>query len=183
MANLQDIADFDRENPYTPRTSKPALIPLQSNGNCANMVEFQQLCDQHSIKPEFTFTQVCEGGFTAKVSFATNIVEINEPRQGKKAAKEALCSLAIPRLPAVDKASRKRKSSETARSAEPEENWVGILLGKHVVILIFILLVLIAVTLQNIAKRIVSLCQNFNNLRPPILQYYLAVRYPCLEGH
>ena len=134
MANPQDIADFDRENPYDPLAKRPRLIPLSSSkGNTANTVKFQHLCDQHAYRPIFTFPEML-WGYTAKVEFGSHTVTVDDMYQSKKPAKEAVCKLAILHLPELDRKGTKRKSSDTAggtSEVDKSENWIGLLHGKR----------------------------------------------------
>lgn len=136
MANLQDIADFDRENPYNPKGPKPKLIPLPgSNWNAENIIKFAQLCDSHAIRPDFTFEEAWPGVFKAKVAFGSKALETSAIYPSKKQAKEAVCKLAMAELPVPDKkAGSKRKSSEMiggSPAVDKSENWADILNRKH----------------------------------------------------
>ena len=123
-SNLQDIADFDRENPYIPQP-KHKLFPIPGNANTGSATKFHNLCQSHGLKPDFTFTEVYPGGYTAKVVFGMEVAETIQPRIGKQPAKDAVCALAIQKLPSVRESTSKRKSFDT--DVASDENWIGIL--------------------------------------------------------
>ena len=135
MANLQNIADFDRENPYDP-LAKRKLVPLDgSKWNSDNIVKFHNLCQSHGFAPDYTYSQsdTTPYRFNAKVVFGLNTEQTSEWYSSKRQARDAVCKLAVERFPPIDqKAGTKRKSSGLAcasSSVDKSENWVGILVG------------------------------------------------------
>ncbi|KAK4543884.1 hypothetical protein LTR36_004658 [Oleoguttula mirabilis] len=125
--NLQDIGDFEKENPWSP---KPKLFQVKAtkiNPECA--IRFNNLCVNHLIVPNFTY-----GVSSATVSFGGEVVEAPGPFVNKKHAKEEVCRLALPVLQKMEDRlkSMKRKTSEAPASRIStvelnSENFVGIL--------------------------------------------------------
>lgn len=130
---LQPLGEFEIENPYTP---KPKLVPIQGKATTETIPQFYQLCQLHGIQPVVTESEVYKGAFTAKVVFGTKVEEVTYPYSSKRAAREAVCKLAIARLPSIENAQKvgtKRKVSytdEVVPQLDTSENWIGILLGK-----------------------------------------------------
>ena len=137
MLNLQSIEEFDLQNPHRP---KPKYIPLQvEKTNGEQTTKLQHLCDQHGVRPIFTFEEIHSQAFSATVEIrlGTDTIKerIEEPKPSKKHAKEEVCRLAIARMPPVDKMHgiekdrrKKRKASDDVGGVE-STNWVGVLQG------------------------------------------------------
>lgn len=128
--NLQDIDDFEKENPYHPPGQ--GLVPLQSNKiSVENTIKFQHFCDKLRISPNFEYEQPWPMNWKAKLVIGTETIETTEVYPCQKQAKEALSKLALERLPSLNLsagAGMKRKVDDsTVSPVDKTENWIGLL--------------------------------------------------------
>ena len=136
--NLQSMEDFERENPYKPVLPKEKLISIGVSKPTGEFsTKFAHQCDQHQVRPVFTYHEVAKNHFTAQVAIGDEAIELTEPQPSKKHAKDEVCRLALERMPKIekmeglDKRGKKRKSGEALENPQSRrddsENWVGIL--------------------------------------------------------
>lgn len=130
-SNLQDIDDFDKENPWSP---KPTLIQVTTKVKVSPVcsIRFNNLCVNHFIVPDFSY-----GTASATVQFADQTVEAPGPFANRKQAKEEVCKLALPIMERLDEQLRSKKRKAAAapvpRVSTTElnsENFIGLLQGK-----------------------------------------------------
>lgn len=143
---IQSLEDYEAIYPPRPRMVPVSARRQQSSGEAAT--KFKGLCDRHGVKPVFSFEETEPQSFLAKVQIGSESFQLPEPRPGKREAKEELCKLAIPHIPAIEKMEGNKKSRASKRKpSEPDrfdagrapfptskvdqsENWIGILNGK-----------------------------------------------------
>lgn len=131
--NIIPLADYIKNQPR-PSTVNSGSPNEERRPSTQYVSRFYLLCQKQQIVPQITETEVAPYRFTATVEFGEEKVSLqNEDFPSKKAAREAVCKLAIDRLLAdTDASSQGSKRKATTPSLPPSaidnsENWIGIL--------------------------------------------------------
>lgn len=144
--DLQDIEDFDRLHPYTPKAKSrspqksppqsgpPSLVPITSNkASSDSVIKLHDLCQRRGLDHYYEFSgEALTGGFSAQVWFGSQTVQTEGLFPNKKLAKAAAAKLAVAVFsPAENVAGVKRKTIDidVGPEADKSENWVGLLVG------------------------------------------------------